>query len=121
MARLVSDKKAHLRRLESLRTRTQTLVTSMEKLLHEYHVVRRDERKEAAHVFVRILTKVYHAFDINSETERTIHRDLYALLLSASHSTDYDEIINMCRQFTEDGVTRLKARIKAIESEIEDA
>ena len=121
MARLVSDKKAHLRRLESLRTRTQTLVTQMEKLLLEYSVIRRDERREAAHVFVRILTKVYHAFDIDSEMERTIHRDLYALLLSAAHSTDYDEIINMCKQFTNDGVTKLKSRIKAITSELEDA
>lgn len=121
MARLVGDKKAHIQRLTSLKSRIGKLLSYFEKLVNEFSNVKQHELKDAAHSYVRILTKLYNNFDIDDNVEADLHRELYALLFSASADTDYRHVVDTCNEFTTRGITSLNARLAAVNVEIDNA
>jgi len=121
MARIVGDKKAHIQRLVSLKSRIGKLISYFDKLLGGFANIKANELKDAAHSYVRILTKLYINFDIDDKVESELHKDLYALLFSASSNTDYKHVVDSCNEFTKRGIASLKSKAEAVSVEIENA
>ncbi len=121
MARIVSDKGDHLKRLMDLANRIRKLLSYLDKCEMEFLDVRKADLKVASAAYVRILNKLHMEFDIDDKIQRVLHAEIYHKYLGAVDRNDYERTLQACRNANRESHRSLTAKLASINKEIEDA